>query len=46
MVVLLLKGIQKLSRNIFLQDAVYDAVRKQTFVRIQETKIEYMKILQ
>ena len=39
-------GGQQSPRNIFLQAALYDAVRKRTNIPIQETKKEFMMILQ
>ena len=45
MVFLQAKGKQQSSSNIILRDAAYDAVRKRTFVPIQEMKKECMIIL-
>ena len=45
MVVPIAKGMQQSSRNIILQYAVYDAVRKITVIPIQDMKKECMLIL-
>ena len=46
MVFLQEKSSQQSSRNIVLQDAEYDAVRKLTVISIQEMKREFRMILQ
>ena len=45
MVFLLAKGTQQSPRNIILQAASYDAVRKRTVIPIQDMKKECMAIL-
>ena len=45
MVVLRAKGTQKSSKNIILQAAAYDAVKKIKIIHIQDMKIECMVIL-
>ena len=45
MVVLQAKGKQQSSRNIILRAAEYDTVRKITVIPIQDTKKEFMAII-